>query len=92
MAEKSERRLQALLGHLRPASGPLVPGSVSGSGLDLAAGYRYTLSGNGLLNEEQRAAYERDGFLVVRGLVGKEDLEKYRDRFRDICTGAVKVL
>lgn len=81
MADKSERRLRAVLGHLKPGGGDISSSSA----------YRYTTSGNGLLNDEQRAAYERDGFLVVPGLVSSHDLQTYAERFKDICTGAASV-
>lgn len=84
MAEKSERRLRAVLGHLRPEGGSLHPANDSST-----AAYRYTVSSNGVLSNEQRAAYERDGFLVVPRLVSIADLQTYTERFRDICTGAV---
>ena len=79
----AERRLRALLGHLRPDGGPA---HVSVA----ASAYRYTLSGGGALSEEQRAAYERDGFLVVPGLVSLADLQTYTERFRELCCGADK--
>ena len=86
MTEKSHRRLQTLIGHLVPAGGVPTCAEVSGT-----PSYRYTVSGNGILSEEQRAAYERDGFVVVPGLVGGPDLQTYRERFKEICRGSVKV-
>ena len=85
MSDKSERRLQALLGHLRPGEGGPAAAAVVGT-----PAYRYTLSVNRVLSDEQRAAYERDGFLVMPGLVGAADLQTYGERFRDLCTGDVK--
>lgn len=82
----AEKRLQALLGHLRPEGCSPAAAEVSGT-----RAYRYTVSGSGMLSEEQRAAYERDGFLVVPGLVNSTDLQTFADRFRDICTGSAKV-
>ena len=81
----AERRLQALLGHLRPEGGPLAAAAVSGT-----SAYRYTQSGNGVLSEGQRAAYDRDGYVVVRGLVSRDDLETYTERFRELCKGSAK--
>ena len=75
-----DRRLETLLSHLRSS-----PAAAScGSGL------RYTVD-QGLLTAEQRLAYEKDGFLVVRGLVGHEQLDTYRERFQDICSSKIKV-
>ena len=81
----ADRRLRTLLGHLRPSEGLPISAAVS------ASTYRYTVSGGGLLSEEQRAAYERDGFLVVPGLVTEADLQTYARRFRDLCCGAEKI-
>jgi phytanoyl-CoA hydroxylase len=39
--------------------------------------YRYTLP-NGILTNEQREFYEKNGFIVIRNLVSPETLEKYR--------------
>jgi hypothetical protein len=39
--------------------------------------YRYTLP-NGVLTNEQREFYEKNGFIVIRNLVSPETLEKYR--------------
>ena len=80
----ADRRLKALLGHLRPDDGSPVPAAVS------ASTYRYTVSGRAVLSEKQRAAYERDGFHVVPGLVSRADLQTYTERFRDLCCGADK--
>ena len=75
-----DRRLETLLSHLR--SSPVT--TSCGSGL------RYTVD-QGILTAEQRLAYEKDGFLVVRGLVGQEQLDTYRERFKDICSSKIKV-
>lgn len=42
----------------------------------LSEKYAYTLD-NGPLNDAQRQFYEENGFLVIRGLVSKENLKKY---------------
>lgn len=84
-SETSERRLQALLGHLRPAADSPAGVNVSGG-----ASYRYTLDSS-VLTPEQRAAYEENGFVVVRRLVGEDKLKVFRDRFREICSGTVQV-
>ena len=55
-----------------------------------APSYRYTLD-NSLLTPEQRAFYEEQGYLVVRGLVAPELLETFRERFQKICRREVKV-
>uniref|UniRef100_A0A1I7SXV2 phytanoyl-CoA dioxygenase n=1 Tax=Caenorhabditis tropicalis TaxID=1561998 RepID=A0A1I7SXV2_9PELO len=43
-----------------------------------------------VLSVEQRQFYKKNGFLLVRNCVGKEDLKKYEDRFIAICERKVK--
>ena len=52
--------------------------------------YRYSLE-NPLLTAEQRAFYEDQGYLVVKGLVPLELLDTFRQRFQKICKKEVKV-
>ena len=77
-----EKRLETILGHLKPSVG--LATQPCGSGL------RYTVD-DCILSKEQRLAYERDGFLVVRGLVDQKHLDVYSQRFKDICSQQVKV-
>ena len=42
-----------------------------------SSGYQYTLD-NDLLTNAQRQSYEENGFLLIKGLVDKDDLENYR--------------
>ena len=46
---------------------------------------------NDLLTQEQVDFYNTNGYLVVRNLVPQELLNRYRDRFRQICNDVVKV-
>ena len=39
------------------------------------------------LTAEQRRQYEDQGFLVVRGLFTKAELESYAEHFRKMCAG-----
>ena len=80
----AERRLRALLGHLKPEDGAPEREPAANTAC------RYTLSGNGVLTEEQRSVYERDGYLVVPGLVSREHIHTYTQRFKDLCCGADK--
>jgi hypothetical protein len=58
-------RVQATLAHLNPAGK-----------------YEYTCaSSSTVLSREQRDQYERDGFILVKGLVSTDNLKKYADRF-----------
>ncbi len=74
--------METLLGHL--SSRHKLATSGCGSGL------RYTVD-KGILTAEQRLGYERDGFIVVKGLVAQDQLDVYRERFKNICGGTVKV-
>lgn len=75
-------RMETLLGHL--TSSRTMTANNCGSGL------RYSVD-DGILTAEERLSYEQDGFIVVKGLVSLEDLQAYKERFRDICAGKVKV-
>ena len=84
----SERRLQAelqaLIRHLRPASGGPSGVNVSGG----ASYHRQHCTGS---QAEGSLPYEKDGFVVVRRLVGEDRLKVFGDRFREICSGDVQV-
>jgi len=47
--------------------------------------YRFTRSA-GILTEEQRQQYDRDGFFVIKGLVPQDDLNQYTDHFIKISS------
>ncbi|XP_061411607.1 phytanoyl-CoA dioxygenase, peroxisomal-like isoform X1 [Lethenteron reissneri] len=85
----AEQRLRLFLGHLRPSPNPVSQGAVT-SQHGPSSKFRYTLD-NGILTPEQRAFYEDNGFIVIKGLVTDEDLERYRDRFERICRREVTV-
>ena len=105
-ANASQRRLETLLGHLKghhhDPSVSLIPTSkTEGSSerelymmllivICTASNYRFTLD-NAFLTSSQRQFYEDNGFLVIRRLVPQEQLEIYREHFRKICCGEVKV-
>uniref|UniRef100_A0A1I7ZIJ3 phytanoyl-CoA dioxygenase n=2 Tax=Steinernema glaseri TaxID=37863 RepID=A0A1I7ZIJ3_9BILA len=38
-----------------------------------------------VLTGEQKAFYEKNGFLIIRNMVPRYELERYKRRFRDIC-------
>ncbi|XP_060601683.1 phytanoyl-CoA dioxygenase, peroxisomal-like [Ruditapes philippinarum] len=82
-------RLQTILGHIANRDRITCQGHpVSGH----ASTYRYTLEkSKRKLTDEQRKFYEENGFLVIKNLVDKSDLEKYRQRFEQICRQEVKV-
>ncbi|XP_019898156.3 phytanoyl-CoA dioxygenase, peroxisomal isoform X2 [Esox lucius] len=51
---------------------------------------RYTLD-NDILSPEQRLSYEENGFIVVKGLVSEEDINRFREMFERICRKEVKI-
>ncbi|KAJ3227182.1 hypothetical protein HK099_003145 [Clydaea vesicula] len=52
--------------------------------------FRYTLpESSDLLSLEQRQQYEKDGFIIVKGLISQSEMDSYRKRFIDICDGKV---
>ena len=88
----SQRRLETLLGHLKAGKEISVqPQPTLGApAASRPAKYRYSTD-TGLLTPEQRDFYEKNGYLVVRGLVSQDKLDTYRERFRQICEREVKV-
>uniref|UniRef100_A0A6Q2Z4Q2 Phytanoyl-CoA dioxygenase, peroxisomal n=1 Tax=Esox lucius TaxID=8010 RepID=A0A6Q2Z4Q2_ESOLU len=50
----------------------------------------YTLD-NDILSPEQRLSYEENGFIVVKGLVSEEDINRFREMFERICRKEVKI-
>eukprot|EP00466_Bigelowiella_natans_P003240 jgi/Bigna1/86779/estExt_fgenesh1_pg.C_130232 len=89
---KSFERIRRISTHINPSIDQ-ERCSVSGERCAMSGGLKpkamtLTLAheSEGVLTQEQRAAYERDGFLVVKGLVSDEDIEIYRKRFVEICT------
>ena len=52
--------------------------------------YAYTVS-NGILSQEQRDFYEKNGFLVIKNLISAEKLEKFKARFQKICAEKKKI-
>lgn len=52
--------------------------------------YGYVVQNN-LLSPEEIEFYNKNGFLVVRNLVGKIHLDRYHKRFMQICNGEIRV-
>ncbi|XP_056312008.1 phytanoyl-CoA dioxygenase, peroxisomal [Danio aesculapii] len=44
-----------------------------------------------VLTQEQRIAYEENGFILIRNLVSEEDIDKFRNEFERICKREVTV-
>jgi len=51
--------------------------------------YKYSLNGNGKLTSDQQKFYEENGFIVVKNLIPKHDIQKYLQRFNDIANRRV---
>jgi len=62
----------------------------SGVSLQPVGSYGYVLQNN-LLTQEEIDFYNKNGFLVVRNLVGKIHLDRYHKRFLQFCNGEVKI-
>lgn len=83
-------RLKTVFGHLSGPHSDVI--SVPTAALDVGAQkVRYTLDSPSCLTYEQRKFYEDNGYLVMRNLVSADKLERYRQRFGDICRGEVTV-
>ena len=95
----SQRRLQTILGHLKGSDSdailPKPAAAHAASSIEPARSdrYRYTIDSTcaGVLNAEQRDFYEKNGYVVIPGLVPQEKLDRYRERFRQICSREVSV-
>jgi len=52
--------------------------------------FKYTFGTNGALSEEQRAFYDKNGFVVFKRLFDPDELEVYRKRFVAIANGEIE--
>merc|ERR1719422_184574 len=85
-------RLKTVFSHLKDGSGA-VPQDVSSAAATMPAlqqEFRYTVDGP-KLSHEQRKFYEQNGFVVIKKLVPSDKLDRYRQRFEEICKREVKV-
>ena len=95
----SQRRLQTILGHLKGGDGaailpnPAAAHAASSIEPSRSGRYRYTIDSTsaGVLSAERRDFYEKNGYVVIPGLVPQEKLDRYRERFRQICSREVNV-
>jgi len=90
---KMAERLKTIQRHLKSGlpSSTVEPRDTSlGLQGPVAGQWKYTF-GDKILTAEQRNYFEENGFLVIRNCVPKEKLAVYRDRFKEICKGNVKV-
>lgn len=88
MAERvrsSQRRLKVLASHLGcPSAQP-----TGGDACTPPFVSPYTFD-NGALSLEERQQFDRNGFVVKRGLLNSEDVATFRERFRQLCSREVK--
>ncbi|KAM7428027.1 hypothetical protein ABFA07_020926 [Porites harrisoni] len=90
MAARAKKRLAVISDHLNSCRLHSVLPEISFTDAKELDTERLVLQ-NDLLTQEQVDFYNTNGYLVVRSLVPQELLNKYCDRFRQICNGVVKV-
>uniref|UniRef100_A0A3P8ZM43 Phytanoyl-CoA dioxygenase, peroxisomal n=1 Tax=Esox lucius TaxID=8010 RepID=A0A3P8ZM43_ESOLU len=84
-------RLRMMLNHLdRPSFCQASSTSSQHAAYYQPHSFRYTLD-NDILSPEQRLSYEENGFIVVKGLVSEEDINRFREMFERICRKEVKI-
>ncbi|CAF0816886.1 unnamed protein product [Brachionus calyciflorus] len=52
--------------------------------------FKYTLP-HGLLSQEQREFYEKNGYIVIKKLISHDKLDKYKERFQEICANKIQI-
>ncbi|XP_059893910.1 phytanoyl-CoA dioxygenase, peroxisomal isoform X1 [Gadus macrocephalus] len=80
-------RLKAVLNHLDPSLACVRASNTSGQTITHTYqphNLRYT-NDNDLLSLDQRLFYEKNGFVVIKNLVSKEDIDRFRGAFERIC-------
>lgn len=87
----SQRRMKVIAGHLgcRPSSKLEISSTLlSSEGIEPSndSSLQFTLD-NPKLSLEQREFYEKNGFLVIPGLIPSDMIDKWRNRFLDIVEG-----
>ncbi|KAK7129698.1 hypothetical protein R3I94_009349 [Phoxinus phoxinus] len=87
-------RLKVVLNHLDRSHGAVRASFTSAQNVSYhhhpEQDFQYTFDTD-LLTPEQRIAYEKDGFVLIRNLVSDEDIEQFRKAFERICKREVKV-
>jgi len=91
----ADDRLRLLLGHLDQPYQRLVRNDVAASAhlpsTTIQPIFKYTRDGiNQKLTNEQRLFYEKNGYIVIKKLVDDQLLNRYRERFIDLCEGKVQ--
>lgn len=80
---KSTNRLNVINSHLKPQNVSRLN--------EQPRHFNYTLDDAKLLSIADREFYEENGYFVVKGLVSQHDLDKFYQRFQEICDKKVKV-
>ncbi|CAG2203497.1 PHYH [Mytilus edulis] len=83
-------RLKTLFGHIQEHKTPTDVSTVLTHASPYTGIYKYTLN-SPRLTEKQRQFYEDNGYLVIEKLVPAYSLQKYRERFEQICKKEVVV-
>jgi len=87
-------RLNVIKRHLAQSNAQVLKNSLKdpkNSSLSPNKLFKYTNSSTGVMTNEQREEYERNGFVVVRKLIKDDQLDKYKLRFQKICSEKIKV-
>ncbi|XP_056281348.1 phytanoyl-CoA dioxygenase, peroxisomal [Pseudoliparis swirei] len=89
---RAAERLRLLINHLDqpPAAIRAAPTFAPTLSSSPAQRLRYT-DDTDLLTPEQRLSYEKDGFILIKGLVSEEDIDLFRTAFEQVCRQEVKV-
>ena len=90
MADRSQKRIAVISEHLTPRKQHSNSSKISEATTEDAAADSLVVP-NDVLSQEQVDFYNKNGYLVIRNLVPQELLNKYLERFNQICDGEVRV-
>ena len=90
MADRAQKRIAVISEHLTPQKQHSNSSEIWETTTDVAAADSLVVS-NDVLSQEQVDFYNKNGYLVIRNLVPHELLNKYLERFNQICDGEVRV-
>lgn len=79
----SSERLERVLSHLEPQK------HVDTKKVKNTSSFRYTVDGCDLTLED-RMFYEKNGYIVLKGLLSQSDMDEYIARFDELCSGKAK--
>lgn len=90
MADRAQKRVAVISEHLTPQKQHSNSSEISETTTDVATADSLVVP-NDVLSQEQVDFYNKNGYLVIRNLVPQELLNKYLERFNQICEGEVRV-